>query len=388
MRYLLIYIILFFAVGSAGAQSGLIRKAQKRLEKAEYEQVESLISKSLEKDSLYPAAFYMQSVLFFTPEYPQFQLDSAYRYILFTREVYDTLDVKEKGRHVKLGVDSISIDSLKRGIDRVAFFRANEGDEEKDYIFYLNNFPTSAYVQKAINLRNERGYQLAVRINTYQSYKTFMEKYPDAQQRKDAEKRYEKLYFDKSTADNKLKSYEQFLKTHPTTPYRKEAESRIYEVLTAKHDVNGYLTFLQRYPQSYLVERATSFMFHAAIGNRSVDEIPDRYLTDSLRNSIYNPESFLIPYLSNRKYGFIDEKGEVVSEAINPSISEDLICGGIVDDFYVAVDKLIARNGAVIYKGSFDRVDDLGFGVIKLTIDDRVNFIHNHLQAKHILIYE
>ena len=92
-------------------------------------------------------------------------------------------------------------------------------------------------------LRNKKAFEKALEENTYVGYRKFIETYPNANEIDKARYRFERLYFDESTSDEKLSSYVQFLVDHPKSHYRDLAEKRILELSTLTGNIKGFLSF-------------------------------------------------------------------------------------------------------------------------------------------------
>ena len=371
---ILLAIILFFLCLSAHGQVGLSKRALKQLEKGDIHKAVATNKKALEKDSTLVAGFYVQARLFFTPIYHQADIDSAYHYILLARNGFGILDEKERKKHENAGVTSAALESLKEAIDSAAFVRSTEKDTEEAYIYFIKHFNTAEQVPEAISLRNARAYEQAVQENTYQSYRLFMERYPDAVQVAEAKKRYEKIYFYERTADNTLRSYLQFLEDNPATPYRLEAEQNIYEIMTADHSAASYQKFIRQFPKSELRFKAVAFLYHVV--EQSGGKLPGQMLTDSLKQVRDLHGKVLVPIREAGQYGFMDDQGKEIIAAQYDRVDEGELCGGITRDYLLLHDIIIGLNKAVIYKGRYDSVEDLGFGLLKITSHGSVGVYH------------
>ncbi|ELR70253.1 hypothetical protein C900_03938 [Fulvivirga imtechensis AK7] len=373
MRKLLVIILFFFCLSAQG-QVSLSKRALKHLEKGDIHKAVATNKKALEKDSTLVAGFYVQARLFFSPIYHQADIDSAYHYILLARDGFGGLDEKEKKKHENAGVTGLAIESLKDAIDSAAFARSTEKDTEEAYIYFITYFNTAEQVPEAISLRNARAYEQAVQENSYQSYRNFMEKYPGAVQVPEAKKRYEKIYFYERTADNTLKSFLQFLKDNPGTPYRSEAEQNIYAIMTADHSAASYQKFIRQFPKSELRSKAVAFMYHVL--KESGQELSPQLMTDSLRalKALYG--KVLVPFREAGQYGFMDDRGKEIIAAQYDRVDEGELCGGITRDYLFLDNMIIGINRAPVYKGAYDDVEDLGYGLLKIESQGSIGVYH------------
>jgi tetratricopeptide (TPR) repeat protein len=359
------------------AQTGIVKKALKMQAKGKIEKAEKLVFKVLEKDSLSSAGLYAYAALLFDTAYIGYDLDKAYEKLMASRQSFDSLKEKQMSRHLKIGINAHSINSLKNDIDSTAFARAVKENTEGRFIYFINTFQSAIQLSEAERFRDSLAFITARAENTYQAYENFMAKYPKALQITEAKKRYEKLYFDKNTADGKMESFVKFLGLHPTTPYRDEAEKNIFEIATADNTPQSYLRFMDKYPKSKQASRARRYLYHDYKSLNVIDKFPKKWVTDSLKQVMHLDEKGpLILFLKSKKYGFMDFFGEEIIGPQFDKIDADLLCTPLIDDVFSTGKGLKSRNGATIYQGKYDEIEDLGFGVMKLTIGKRVLVIH------------
>ncbi len=371
---LVVFLTLFYPVQ---AQTGLAKKALKMQVKGKIEKAEKFIHKALEKDSALSAALYAKAVLLFDTSYNKYNLDQAYRTVLLSRSTYAELDEKNKEKHLKIGINLLTINDLKSSIDSAAFLRAVKENSEDRFIYFIETFSSAAQLELAKKLRDSLAFITARKENTYQGYENFMEKYPKALQIEEAKRRYERLYFQKSTADGKMESYVRFLKLHPTTPYRDEAEKNIFEITTAENTVQSYENFLSNYPKSKQLVRARQYLYHIYKSLGTVDDFPKRWRTDSLQQMIdFDSKGSLILIAKFRKYGFMDFAGAEIIPPKFDKIDADLLCTPLIEDVFSTNTGLVSRNGTVVFHGKYDKAEDIGFGMMKIVMGKSALIIH------------
>lgn len=374
MRTLLITVVFIFAVNISYSQFGAVKRALKHLEKGNFERSERLVAKALRKDSLLPAALYAKSHLLFNTLNKNPDLDSAYYYILTAQKWYSVLPEDGREDHLRSGADSLSMNKLKEKIDSAAFERAFQEYSEASFIHFINEFPTAEQVLRAESLRNAIAYAAARAENSHEGYEQFMDKYPDAVQVKEAKARYEKLYFETSTKNGKLKSYVDFLTGHPDTPYRYEIEAHIFKVLTANHSASSYRRFIRTYPDSKIKPKAVAYLYH--ILKEQNQQLPAKLLTDSLKEVKAMEGKALIPFWETGKYGFMTTEGEELIKPVFSKLKNQELCGSIHRDYVLMENAVAGLNQAVIYKGPYDEVQDLGYGFLKIAVNGKWGVIH------------
>ncbi|HNP17997.1 MAG TPA: WG repeat-containing protein [Fulvivirga sp.] len=363
-----IFLILFFTLyHPSQAQTGLVKKALKMQVKGKIEKAEKYVNKALEKDSALSAALYAKAVLLFDTAYDKYNLDQAYNTVLLSRSTYSGLDEKNKGKHLKIGINLLTINDLKSSIDSAAFSRAVKENTEQRFIYFIETFSSAAQLERAKQLRDSLAFITARKENTYQGYENFMEKYPEALQIDEAKRRYERLYFQKSTADGKMESYVRFLKLQPTTPYRDEAEKNIFEIATAENTVESYEKFLSNYPKSTQLKRARAYLYHIYKSSGTVIDFPTRWRTDSLAQVMdLDKKGPLILISKFKKYGFMDFGGAEIIPPKFDKIDADLLCNPLKEDVFSTDIGLISRNGTVVFRGKYDQAEDMGFGMMRI----------------------
>ena len=103
-RYFLVSILLIFSVLFSTDASAESKRAFKLLEKGEYDKLIELLQKSIEKDSTNTGAKYVYSLLYLTPNFYEFNIDTAYYFIneaIRDFEIHDekTIEKPAKIRH-------------------------------------------------------------------------------------------------------------------------------------------------------------------------------------------------------------------------------------------------------------------------------------------------
>ncbi len=371
MRSILIFISLSFGLCfTTYSQIGQVKKSIKNQEKGRLDKSEKSLQKAIEKNDTLAAVLFGRSLLLFDSAYAGYDLDSAYYFLIKARRALTTLDEKERIKHLKIGMDLESIQTLKERMEYVGFVRANLLNTEDSYIEFLSQFINTKHELQAMVSRDSLAFQKARSINTYQAYEKFMNKYPDARQVGEAERRYEKLYFDKNTADGKLSSYIKFLRLHPTTPYRDEAERNIFEISTAGNEPHQYANFIKSYTNSSSAKKASRLLYH-------LNSKKFTWMTDSLRTAYQlNEQGPLILILSDGKYGFMNMKGEMAIPANYNTIDNRYLCETLDTDFFLIQKRIVARNQQVLFEGNYDEAEDLGLGIIKVITPRGVVIIH------------
>jgi len=355
---------------------GSERAVVKKIRKGKWEQAHSQLGKALDKDSLDIAAAYMLARYYFTTENPDFELDSAYSYIQKAIYHYPLSTAKYRERLQRSAIDSLTLISFRQQVDSAAFLEAKAGNTEEAFTYFIDHYPFSERQAQAIVLRNEAAYLDALTANTYQAFDTFMIKYPDAERLPDARNKYDSLLFKAKTMDKRLGSYELYLGNYPDSPYRLTVEKAIFEIRTASGTRECFASFLDLYGNSHYSGKAKNILFHI-VSEELREGRYARYLdSDSLMAAIGLELGYIVPYFENGKFGFMNQDGLSV---IAPEASEllpDYECGNVTDDVIILPQKLVAPNGNLIYHGTVESADDIGYGFVILETGTCTKLIH------------
>lgn len=349
--------------------------AMNSMSKGKWERAKGQLRKAIRKDSVNAAAHYGLSVYYFSPTNSEFHIDSAYQYIMRATADLQLTPQKQRDRLRKFPLDSVILVQQRAKIDSAAFERAKQKNTEFAYIDFLNRFPLASQRMRAAELRDEVAYLDALKENTYVSFLKYLEKYPESNRASEARARYEKLVYEANTKDKKLASYESFLIAHPTTPYRHEAEQQIFEISTASGEVDDFEKFLKKYPKSSKASAARNIVYHLLKENDRT--IAAGMLTDSIKALEVLERGYLVPFLKSDRFGFMNEVGEEIIKPTIAEINDEYLCGNIVESLLVLGDKIIARNGAVVYTGPIQELDDLGNGFLKVVTPTCIKVIHH-----------
>ena len=360
------------------------KKAFKLLDKGDYVKLVELLQKSIEKDSTNAGAKYVYSLLFLTPKYPGYNIDTSYYFINESIADFKIHDEKDIENLDKLEINDSNLHKQKLEVESHAFRRAKAKHTIDDYDYFLVQFGGAIQSDSAITFRNEIAYNDAIRLNTYEAFQYFIHTYPDAEQIKDATVKYEELLYFTKTQDKKLKSYVRFLKNNVHTPFRDDAEKNIFEISTADNDLDSYMTFIEQYPDSKMRRQALDLLYHCYKMHSSAEGFSNKFNIlqeqDSLLKIAQAEIGYLIPIFEMNKYGFSKLNGEKLIDFTYTKIKEDYYCGNIKEDFLEVElhdeKMIISRLGGKILAGQYDSVEDLGCGALKIKKDSYFGVFH------------
>lgn len=370
-------VLLFLSFGVCFAQWGASaeKSAIRNIQRGKWQKAEGTLRKSLAKEPVNPSVRYTLSVFYFHPDNPGFDLDSAYHHVVGALEDYLVSAAREREKLRRVGVDSLGLIGFRARIDSAAFEVARKANTEAAYLEFLSHFPSALQRDLAAQLRDEVAFQDALRENTYRAFSSYLKRYPDSKRSAEALAHYHRLLYFEETKDQRLASFEKFLTAYPETPYRREIYQRIYEISTADGRVESFLSFMTRYPVSDLVRKAGQMIFHI-LAEQDDLRWPGQFLNDSLTNLLVLNNIYLVPFLKNGHYGFMDKKGAEMIAPVYSSINPEYLCGYVTAEILMLDDGLFARNGSPVFRGSVSEFSDLGSGFLKVKTPDNVKVIH------------
>lgn len=375
------FLLLFFmGFTNLIAQTGQVKRALDNLNEGNFEKAKELLQKAIEKDSLDPSVHYGWSRLFNEPSFPNTNLDSAYFFILKAKKSLKVLNVKEREKLSRNGIDSLMLDTQKNLLDSLSFERASNLNTVKSYSEFIINHPSSRQFSKAVRQREIVAYGLTLEENTYEAYSRFIHDYPDAEEIADAKKRYDSLRFQSVSTDGTLEGYYKFLEDQPGTLYRDQVESKIFAISTAGNKTSDFLTFFEFSRSEMILNKSKEYLFHILKEDSTTQWENQKWLTDSLKNDLEKERKKLIPIIEKQGYNFINEDGKTVFPNYFTQLSDQYLCEPLNSDvmlFFENNEGIVARrSGKPIYKGPVTFIDDLGYGIIKLESENKVGALH------------
>lgn len=341
------------------------RQAWNNIEKKRWDRVESQLQKALRKDSVNATARFVYAVYFFSSGNPSFHIDSSYHYALAAEADFQQSDIRERERMKRFPIDSAILVHLRERIDSAAFEFAASTNTVEAYDHFLLVYSSAKQRSRAIELRDEVAYFLAMKENTFTAFAQYLAKYPTSARAKDAKDKYNTLLYENKTSDKRLKSYQAFVRDFPDSPYRRAAEQQIFEKMTAIGSADAYEEFLSQYPESSYSRKAKNILYHI-LKEDNAEHRSSSVWNDSLRLVNESEKKLLVPFYKDGKYGFIDQDGREVIPPVLVEPGQSYECGNITDDILIFKNKAISKHGPTVYQGELESMDDLGYGFIMI----------------------
>lgn len=368
--------VAMLASWSASGQIAAERSAFSNLERKKWSAAKSKLDKALAKDSTNAGVLYVLAHYYAVGDNPNFQIDSANVYAHTAATSFAHANEQERERLSKIPVDSLIILNFIKKIDSAAFARAKTINTESAYAHFLANFPSSEDQARALELQYEAAFIDALKENSYEAFGYFLEHYPNTSRAREAQTRYDQLLFEAKTKDKKLVSYRRFVAEYPMSSYKAIAEQLILIVSTADGELQSYKNFVNEYPTSSAAKWARNILFHLYLEyDLSISDEP--LLDSDSIQSVYDERNmYLVPFLQQNKFGFMDNTGKTVITADENELDPAYLCGALTNDVLLLEGKVVSKNNKILFKGDGHEMSDLGFGFIEVITDSCVMVLH------------
>ncbi len=370
MRNLLslsIFLFFLFLYGPLQAQSP--SRLMRVHEKGDFARTRELIEKSLEKDTINPAANYLNSILFMLDPF-RLNTDSARWFINEALADYKSSDADIIDDLNKAEITIDSLEKQKLIVTADAYDKATAQSTVYALDYFLDYYPEAPQRDRAIFIRDSLAFNNTKDKDTWQAYKAYLETYPDSYYYGEADANYQQLIFLERTLDNRLSSYTRFLREFPDTPHRNEIEWVILTRSCVEHKWENYTAFLDKYPYTDYRKKITDVLYYMDKKNYHArhDELIDLTVSkDSVSQMKTLEDHLLIPFYTDGKYGFMNSRGEIVLENSFTGIEPSYYCGGLDTEWLQIVEngnsQVITRAGEDILGGTED-YSELGNGIV------------------------
>ncbi len=351
-----------------------LKKIFRALDKEDLPKALELIAESIAEEPVNPGARYVLAKLLATDSLTLFDLDSARVTIWQALDDYESANEDELEDLQKNRVSLEDIQTQDTLIRDKHFSRTLAKHTITDFEGYMTLYPTDSRNTDLIKLRDSLVWKDIKPLYTSEAYQQFYLEYPKSYYTPEARFGYDSLLYLEETHSDKLMDYESFLKQYPETPYRDKAVKIIFERMTASNIASDYQRFFKTYPGSRQERKAINIWYHLE-NNPTLHGLP---LGDSLQALQDAVKGLVVPIYQDGKYEFLTSSGTVMDVSFE-TINESYLCGDIQTDFFFGSNQeneIYNRAGSLMYQGEFDRVEDLGLGVLLVESAQKKQLIH------------
>ena len=339
--------------------------AFKSINEKNYFKAKKILSKTLEKEII-ASSFGLSKI--FSTNNSFYNIDSAWYMITITNTNYTKLDLRQKQSLIKFSIHPKTITDLENKIIKLHFELSKEKNTIKHYESFINKFQSYPIANEAKELMSILDFN---RIESSQSeleFKNFIDKYPNSSKVKEAKNKQELLTYKNITKDSSLDSFEKYLNLFPNGYHTEEAKMQIYKIYTKNQKLDDYEGFIRKYPENPNVNKAWKnlydkyFICHTNQElNIFIKEYPDFPYKSILEEQRKFINKSMLPIKKNSKYGFIDNKGEII---INPKYEfvGEFKCGLAICANSIKVGYINKKGEEIIpfvYDEGFDFIDGI-----------------------------
>ncbi len=258
------------------AFAGDVDKAFKYLNTGDYPNAKKYLTEAFQDEPDNAAVNYGLSKYFSSKDNPAYSLDSAIVYInTAAKKIPFNPDDKQSKKFLALGVRDYTIQTLQKTINFEAYSTAEQQNTLESYQHYIDNYNDKAFVEQAVNFRNQKAYMRAMSLKSPQAIEEFIKKYPEASEVKEAKERYEKLLYEQTTGDQSAESYKKYFDTYPAGAYVSEAKKlyneKVLEYYTKKNDLSAYLEFERNHKDHPAFNAVQDSIYYLATKDGSIE---------------------------------------------------------------------------------------------------------------------
>ena len=358
--------------------AGDIRRVKKAMEKADYVKTEELILKYLENTDSNPGIKYFYSVLFLTPEFHRYSIDSS---AIFIRQAIADFDSAEEDVLEEMAEEGIDQETLTDHLSRItelAFDRAEKQSTISRWQAFINAYPEAVQNSLAIDRLDSLAFD-AVDKKSAVSLQEFLQTYPKSKFISETQNILDRFLVNQYWKTKSQNDLEKFIVENPESAHLETALGHLLTLRTLSGEVSDFLTFVQKYANSMATTRAVNFLYHLdkESGFRDFSDYVDFHSSaDSLRRVRENESMFQVA-IFERTYNLISQENDVTTTSLT-SIDEDIRCSGVATDLIAGSDSngslILTKNGEEFLRAQLIR--DLGYGFILIQKDAEQHVYH------------
>ncbi len=360
------------------AFSSRVKNGFEALEIKDYFKAKKLFSKSL-KYNPSPSGYGLATI-YSRNDNPFYDIDSAYRYILISDSTWNLSKQRKKEKWAHYGWTQNGIDSLKQIVSAQFYVIAKNKKTVKEYTRFITMHPWADEYSKALYSRDSLAFHEAVAVNTSESYKNYMETYPESEFFEIAKQNYFHAQFLELTGDGSLESYKEFVAKFPNSPLRYEADSMIYLFVTEPNTEDSYREFITDYSGNKLILKGWQEFYQVYLFDYSKERMleflqlyPTALNKLDVEKDIMWYDSILLPFFEEESAGLMNTSGETILLPRYEYLSESF--DGLF--LFGKNEKLgiINRNGDLILNADFDVISYLSKGRFVVEKDEVLGLV-------------
>lgn len=357
---IVVALILIIASFRITAQIPLITSREKaallKIQDKEWTDARELLEASYRKDPSSIESLYMLAVYYSSTGNPKFQPDSARTFIDAAIDYYNKSDERSKDRLQKFPVNDQILLRLKEQIDRQALKMAFKANTIESLSSFIKRYPDAKQIRDAVLKRDSLAYQTAVGKNTAQSYHQYIKDWPESHLIEVAKEKFDERNYQEKTKNGTALELESFYNNFPESRWRNQALEKLFFLTTTDGKEETFSSFAKRFP-------GTKY------GRLSED-------LNKYRNTYYG-KGLWLPVASSNKLGFMNYEGSILIRPKFDSLSYDVACSQDRTGLTLLPDGVYDKTGRKILEGSFSEVSSIGCGfILTAGLNREKNLLH------------
>ena len=231
----------------------------------------SEVKKMKENDAAY---WYAWARFYFSPDNPEYQLDSANHFILLAKRC-TPLPANEKytQKMAQWGVRDFTINTLHEEITEQGFRRAKKISTPESMQFFIDAFQSDSLKTIAIEIRNALAFIKARESGKSVDMEYFLRQYPNARQQYQAEEIRDTLHYTEKVDEKKEGSLRDFIHQYPNHRLKEKARSALEELrfrhCTENRNIERWEIFIKEFPNGKMFLKAQDSLYVLATENKT-----------------------------------------------------------------------------------------------------------------------
>lgn len=342
-----IAVILILSCFKITAQIPLITSREKaallKIQDKQWTDARDLLETSYQKDPSSVETLYMLAVYFSSTGNPRYQPDSARTFVDAAINYYNKSDERSRDRLQKFPVNDQILNRLKDQIDRQAFKLASKANTIESLSTFIKRYTDARQIRDAILMRDSLAYQIAAGKNTAQSYRQYINDWPESHLIETAKEKYDERNYQERTKNGTAVELESFYNNFPESRWRNQALEKLFYLTTTDGKEETFSSFAKRFPGSAYAK---------------LSEDLNKYRKTNYGKGLW------IPVASANKIGFMDYEGRVLIRPKFDSLSYDVACSQERTGLTILPDGIYDKTGRRILEGLFSEASSVGAGFI------------------------
>ena len=277
--------------------------------------------------------------------------------------------------------------------NKLAYREAALMNTEDSYKLFISKYPDAIEIEDATIKMWKAGYENALKINTIDAFKLFINKYSNAPQVKDAKRNIENIEWDKIKESKNIDDFKMYLSKFPRSENTRAANDKIENLSWNKtlneNSIEGYTKFINQFSTSRYIneakEKIENISWTAISDSKNLSDFEkfkiqfkNSKYTDLANQKIKELKSEVLPYLNkNKKYQLYNV---ATNELIDRNEYDQIL---ILEKGRFLVTKynkrgIVDQDGKIIQQITYDCIGEFKNGFAQISIGGKNGFINTN----------